>query len=94
MKKNEIMKESEIIKKLYKSRKEQTIARTTIRPNSQVIREKNDLEVFPFYCVDIRGNNVTLIISYMHTELTAHRDVYNNTSIELYMYYQARRKKD
>lgn len=39
-------------------------ARTTQRPNSRVIREKNDMEVIPFYCVaihDIDTNSMPVI---------------------------------
>ena len=60
--------------KLERNYEERTFARTTIRPNSQLYRKKNDLEVFSFiawiYVVTIQCS-----FFYMHPELTTYPDM-------------------
>jgi len=58
----------------------------TCRPNSRLIREKNDLEVFPFYCVDTCGIDATSVLSYLHTVrllITTYTSLFNVNNITI-----------
>jgi len=50
-------------------------ARTTRRPNSRVIREKNDMEVLPFYCVATHHIDITSVFAKLHTKVAIDREL-------------------